>query len=1069
MSSKYALFITKFRWFVVVFWLAVTVAAVLFLPNLGTVVSHQSMNFIPDSSQVIKAQKLLEQVNPQSKAKTTAVIALHNQSGLTQQDQDYFKRILTQIDSHKDTYGVSALTDAYNVDSSVSSAFRSTDHTTEIAVAGFPQPLEKDVTIQAVASLHQAFVNLPHNTSIYFTGEAPIQQDDISISHDGAKKTTWVTVILVLVILFVVLRSLMAPLLTLISIGISFVVTSGIVAWLAEHGLPSSTFTQTFLISVIFGAGTDYCIIMLMRFREELTKDPDKLTALSKTLAAISKTTLFSGSTVLVSFAILYFAHFGLYRSAVGVSVGVAVTLIACLTFVPAIMSIFGTYLFWPRRPVKGESHSASKIWSWTANKAIRAPWRMIALLILILLPIALQFTDKRTFDPMLDIPNAPSVKGFHVVADAFGPGNVLPMNIVLQTTDNLRSSEGLAAIQSISSSVAALDSVQQISSATQPLGKPIPDFQLSQQNNTAASGLNDIYNGLDQLAGKLQDTSTQTAQIPVEGKKLSQGAAQVTDGIQQAADGAKQIADNTAKLQAGAQQVASGSSGISSSLHKMEGSFTQTKTGAEQLTKGLQQTQTGIENINSGESKLSESEKQLSQAADQLANAIAAWAKAHPDTTQDPSWQQIAGLASSLQQGTSQAAAASQQLAAGVNKLNTSIPQLVQSAGQLSSAIGQAQSGTSKLAQGADQLNEGASQLSSGTAALAGGTSKFAAGMAPLHTGSEQITQGIQTFSSSLEPLSGGLQQAGQGASKLQDGVKQVQTYLKGTSASEQTGNPGFYIPDSVITSNADLKKSMDAFISPDGHTAKFTVILTSNPYSIEAIDAVPKIEESAQYALLHSELHNATVQSTGATPIQKEISSLSNTDFTRSIIIILAAIFILLILMLQSIIAPLYIILSLAATYFITMGIVQTIFVTILHKAGISWPVPFFVFLLLVALGVDYCIFLMSRFEEEFKQGVPAEQAIYSSMRSMGNVIFSAALIMAGTFGSMTVSGVTSLTEIAISIVIGLFVYTSVILGFFIPASISLFGQAHGWPFDKRLKAGKPIIEQGNQSVSS
>ncbi len=94
---------------------------------------------------------------------------------------------------------------------------------------------------------------------------------------------------------------------------------------------------------------------------------------------------------------------------------------------------------------------------------------------------------------------------------------------------------------------------------------------------------------------------------------------------------------------------------------------------------------------------------------------------------------------------------------------------------------------------------------------------------------------------------------------------------------------------------------------------------------------------------------------------------------------IIILLIIFVLLIFLLRSIIAPTYIIISLAVTYFVTMGIVQVISIHMLHKPGLSWPIPFFVFLLLVALGVDYAIFLMSRFDKEFNHGYPHQKAMH------------------------------------------------------------------------------------------
>ncbi len=81
----------------------------------------------------------------------------------------------------------------------------------------------------------------------------------------------------------------------------------------------------------------------------------------------------------------------------------------------------------------------------------------------------------------------------------------------------------------------------------------------------------------------------------------------------------------------------------------------------------------------------------------------------------------------------------------------------------------------------------------------------------------------GVAKLSQSLQQTASGLQAAGQGARQLKDGVSQVRQYLSATKSAETAGNPGFHVPESAVTSNADLRKAMDAYISPDGHIAKY------------------------------------------------------------------------------------------------------------------------------------------------------------------------------------------------------------------------------------------------------
>jgi RND superfamily putative drug exporter len=990
----YAAWIFRLRWVIIPVWIAVIAVAIALLPSLPTVVARQKTSFLPDSSSVIQAAKLADQVNPEKAAKSTAVVAIQDQNGLTAEEQKYFEDQLRRIEQDKAHYDVQSVQQKGNTDASLADKFVSKDHTTEIALIGFQDAIGDPGLPDALAKVQAAFAHPPQGAQVYLTGDAPIQEDDIAISQRGAERTTVVTIVLVLVILLVVFRSLLAPLLTLLAIGLSFALSSSVVAGLTELGLPVSTFTQTFLIATLFGAGTDYSIILLNRFREELSlADGDRLEALQATLQGVGKTVIFSSLTVIVSFAALGLANFGLYKSAVGVAIGVAITLLTCLVFIPALMSWLGAALYWPRKPHPGAAHGESRLWGWTSRLSTAHPWRVILVLMVALAPIASLFSEERTFDPMADIPQAPAVKGFQAVADAFGPGEALPTTIVLQTDKNLRTPQGLATIQNVTATLANVPLVKEVDSATQPVGKPVKAFQIANQNQQAAGGLGDVANGLSKLADNLKQSGNRIGQKLADLNQLAAGSQQLTNGIGQVSSGVQSLSDNAQKLAQGAHPLAQGIAAAAQ--------------GATQLHQGTQ--------------SLAQSEGQLAALSSNLKQGLEAWAKAHPEVAQDPAWQQLLAMAAAEQSGTAQAATAAEQLASG--------------SGQLAASLG--------------QLKAGGSQLDAGLSQLAQGASKLAQGAAQLPTGSQQVANGVKQLPPSLHQLASGLKSAGDGAAKLQDGVTQVQNFLRNTKSASSAGSPGFYVPKSAVESNRDLAAAMDAYISPDGHIAKFTVILNRNPYSTEAMAAIPQLVAAADAALLTSPIHDGKVLAGGTTPVQAELNRVSGEDFSRSMGIILVAIFVLLAVMLRSLIAPVYIILSLAATYFVTMGLVQTIVLHVLHKQGLSWAVPFFVFLLLVALGVDYSIFLMTRFEEEYLGGMSPREAIRTAMVRMGNVIFSAAAIMAGTFGSMVVAGVESLIEIGLAVVIGLILYTAVLLAFFIPACVRVVGRGHGWPF--------------------
>jgi RND superfamily putative drug exporter len=123
----------------------------------------------------------------------------------------------------------------------------------------------------------------------------------------------------------------------------------------------------------------------------------------------------------------------------------------------------------------------------------------------------------------------------------------------------------------------------------------------------------------------------------------------------------------------------------------------------------------------------------------------------------------------------------------------------------------------------------------------------------------------------------------------------------------------------------------------------------------------------------------------------------------------------------------------------------------VNILGYDGINWTMPFFGFVLLMALGVDYSIFLMDRFNEY--KGTSVNEAILLAMRNMGPVIFSAVIILGGTFAALYPSGVLSLMQIATIVLSGLLLYVFVFLPFFVPVMVKLFGKANWFPFERNL----------------
>ncbi|MGZ6503165.1 MAG: MMPL family transporter, partial [Tumebacillaceae bacterium] len=491
--------------------------------------------------------------------------------------------------------------------------------------------------------------------------------------------------------------------------------------------------------------------------------------------------------------------------------------------------------------------------------------------------------------------------------------------------------------------------------------------------------------------------------------------------------------------------------------------------------TQGVQAGLTGKENSvhagiaqeQDGLNKLAQGIGQLQGTAASMSDDLNALLKAHPELAQDPSFQQVMGKQQGLAQGLTQSSKNMPSLQGGLTQVDGGLQKVAGGLGQIADQQRQAANGVGKLQQGLTVFQDQLGQAS-------GALNKISSGATQATSGLNQLADGTGTISDSIGQLQSGIGQMADGVGKSKDGLGQVTNGLgqvqdaqQGivTNGSKQVA--GWYLPESALK-ESDMQKAVDTYISPDGKIAKIDVVLSINPYSQEAMDSVEKIKDTLQQGLNGTVIQNPVLKATGVPAQNHELDGISHSDFMRTGLLIVVGIYIVLALMLRSVLAPLYLLASLLFSYTVTMGIVEFVFTKIFGNTGLSWTVSFFAFILLVALGVDYSIFLMARFKEEYRPG-GVVAAMQKAMTSTGGVIISAAIIMGGTFGAMAFSGVNSMMQIGLSIVIGLFVYAVVVMGLIVPALAILFGEANWWPLGRsKVRKNTKIEPQVSSSTN-
>ena len=192
---------------------------------------------------------------------------------------------------------------------------------------------------------------------------------------------------------------------------------------------------------------------------------------------------------------------------------------------------------------------------------------------------------------------------------------------------------------------------------------------------------------------------------------------------------------------------------------------------------------------------------------------------------------------------------------------------------------------------------------------------------------------------------------------------------------------------------------------------------------------------------------MNDSQIEIGGTSAENKDLQTTIDNDMTKAIVLITIFLFVVLLVFQRSIIMPIYMIASILITYYASIGIANIIFDNILGLGGLLLVVPFFSFVVLMALGVDYAIFLVNRFSEEAYQGIVP--ALLIAMRKMGTVIMTACLILVGTIAALYSSGAMTLMQIATVVIVGLLLYNILMLPLFIPSIAKSFGKGNWWPF--------------------
>lgn len=500
MFSLLARLVQRHSWLVVLAWAVVAFLLFRYAPPWDQVTKDDDVRFFPRDYPSVIGQDLLERGFPRDAASSQVVI-IHERSDapLTVADfvlveeraADFHKFSqanpelgVKKLDTHRSPVigprliGKSALGPGQAV-------------LTIVSLRGTYLSKKTRVAVDRILGHLQTSPALPQGLRRVVTGSAVVGHDMNTAANQSIESTTWTTVILVVVILLLVYRSPLLAMIPLLTIALSVVASLKGIALLTE--VPGITFqviniTRVFVVVVLFGAGTDYCLFLIARYREELGRGRPRADALREAIIQVGAALIASAGTVIVGLGMLYFSSFAkIQYTGPAIALSLTVALVAALTLAPVLLSWLRGAIFWPFRPphhVKGadpEAESLEQIpmtgfWLRVADLVVKYPITILTFCLAGLIPLAvIGAQTKANYSQLADLdPDRPSVIGASVIRRYFAVGELSPtVALVDNPKIDFRSPAGRDAVQETSRRLLAIPVVAEVRSLSQPLGKP--------------------------------------------------------------------------------------------------------------------------------------------------------------------------------------------------------------------------------------------------------------------------------------------------------------------------------------------------------------------------------------------------------------------------------------------------------------------------------------------------------------------------------------------------------------------------------------------------------------------
>ena len=969
-------------WLVIAVWIGLAAALSLVFPSLGVLAQKAPASILPANAPSVVSQKQMSEAFQEASSDNILLVVLTNEKGFTPADEAVYRELIGKL--RAETEDVAALQD-----------FVTTPPLKEVLVSRdnkawlLPINIVGEIaTPRAIAATKRAMQTVKDTVAgstleAYTTGPAGTFNDIQDIGDRDRVTIEIATIVALLAILLMVYRNPLTMMLPLITIGVSLAAAQGVVAGLGTLGLSVSNQTIVLLTAMLAGAGTDYAVFLISRYHDFLREGDDSDAAVRNALESVGKVIAASAATVAVTFVGMVFTKLTVFYT-VGVALAAAITVgcLGALTFLPALLVLAGR-----RGWARPRKDLTGRFWRRSGIRIVRRPAaNLIVSLVILTILASSAFLARYNYDDRKALPaTSESILGYDAIGRHFPINASLPQYVLISSPQDLRTSKALADMEQMAFRISQVSDIDIVRGITRPAGESLQQARLSFQ------------------AGEV-------------GTPLSQAATTInsnTGSLNTLAAGADQIADVLGAVRGQLGQAVGTVGILVQALGYLESTFGGDKPIQDfDASNNLLGAMHGLGALLG--TNVADAINTFGQSVEPVLNAL----NASPVCDADPAC----------------VTAREQLKQAAIARKNGTLDRLADLARQLQSVHGYQTLGAtaSTLRATLDAVNKAlqASGLSS-PAAAANQLNQLTVGINTLAQGSRQVADGVSLLVDQTKRLGAGLDQAS--------------SFLLAMKRDATTPSmAGFYIPPQILTGD-EFRKAAAIFISPDGRTARYLVQSKLNPFTSEAMDQVNDILDAARGAQPNTTLGDASISMTGLTVTLRDTRDYYYQDLRLIITTTILVVLSILIVLLRALVAPLYLIVSVVFSYLSALGMGVLLFQVILGQE-LHWSVPGLTFIILVAVGADYNLLLISRIRDESPHGI--RSGVIRTVSQTGGVITAAGLIFAASMIGLQFSSITTLAQIGFIIASGILLDTFLVRTITVPATAVLVGKANWWP---------------------